>query len=72
MAHAVKTRMGDALAGSVHAVTAGLPMVGGNDPHRPACGPTGYATPNCLLMNHCWAMPRMLFVNQYSTSPAGK
>ncbi len=29
-------------------------------------------TPMRLLMNHCWAIDRMLFVSQYSTRPAGK
>ena len=25
-----------------------------------------------VLMSHCWAIDRMLFVSQYSTRPAGK
>src|SRR4030095_16191254 len=30
------------------------------------------STPSRLLMNHCCAIERMLFVSQYSTRPAGK
>src|SRR4030095_3442551 len=30
------------------------------------------ATPSCLLITHCCAMDRTLFVSQYRTRPAGK
>ena len=29
-------------------------------------------TPSCLLIIHCWAIDKILLVNQYSTNPEGK